>query len=93
MRAVIEAIDGPIRLNVCLISGASCSRELHCPAHPVWTSAQEAMMAVLDASSIAALAIQAAGPQPPSGKWVVGPPGLPARTKTARRTLKQIAAK
>ena len=93
MRAVIEAIDGPIRLNVCLFSGASCSRKLHCPAHPVWTSAQEAMMAVLDASNIAALAIQAAGPQAPSGKWVVAPPGPPAKTKTVRRTLTRVAAK
>jgi Rrf2 family protein len=86
MRAVIEAIDGPIRLNVCLMSGASCSRKLHCSAHPVWTSAQDAMMAVLDASNISTLAIQAAGPRPPSGKWVAAPSGPPAKTKKARRS-------
>jgi len=89
MRAVIEAIDGPIRLNVCLMSGASCGRKLHCPAHPVWTSAQEAMMAVLDASSIAALAIQSAGPQPSSGKWVTAPPGAQAKTKPTQQALTQ----
>lgn len=93
MRAVIEAIDGPIRLNVCLLSGASCSRKLHCPAHPVWTGAQEAMMAVLDAQSIAALAIQAAGPPPPSGKWIVAPPGPPAKKRREPRAQKQAIAK
>jgi Rrf2 family protein len=93
MRQVIEAIEGPIRLNVCLTSGASCSRKLHCPAHPVWMSAQEAMMAVLEASSIAALAASSAGPQPSGGKWVVAPPGPPAKKKTAPRTRKELRLK
>ena len=47
MREVIEAIDGPIFLNVCLVSGKSCGRKAWCPAHPVWAEAQEAMLGVL----------------------------------------------
>ena len=47
MREVVEAIDGPIRLNVCLTTGESCGRMLWCPAHPVWVEAQQAMLAVL----------------------------------------------
>jgi DNA-binding IscR family transcriptional regulator len=56
---VIEAIDGPIRLNVCLSSGASCKRKSYCPAHPIWAKAQEAMMEVLKTATIAQLAAEA----------------------------------
>jgi len=61
--AVIEAIEGPISLNLCLVSGASCKRKAFCPAHPVWASAQEAMLGVLTAATIADLALQDATPQ------------------------------
>jgi Rrf2 family protein len=56
MREVIEAIDGAICLNLCLIPGRSCSRKARCPAHPVWIEAQQAMMEVLSGASIASLA-------------------------------------
>jgi Rrf2 family protein len=56
MREVIEAVDGVIFLNVCLIPGRSCSRKAHCPAHPVWIEAQQAMMRVLSRATIASLA-------------------------------------
>jgi Rrf2 family protein len=63
IRAVIEAIDGPICLNICLISGASCSRKSFCPAHPIWASAQEAMLGVLNTARVADLAVQAVAPR------------------------------
>ena len=63
VRSVIEAIEGPILLNLCLVSGASCKRKSFCPAHTVWTSAQGAMMGVLNAATIADLALQSATPQ------------------------------
>jgi Rrf2 family protein len=63
VRSVIEAIEGPISLNLCLLSGASCKRKSFCPAHSVWASAQEAMMEALNAATIADLALQAAAPQ------------------------------
>ena len=56
IRDVIEAVDGPIRLNVCLIAGRSCSRKSWCPAHPVWAQAQQAMFDVLDRATVAELA-------------------------------------
>jgi len=59
MRDVIEAIDGSICLNVCLVHGRSCPRKARCPAHPVWAKAQQAMLEVLSSASIAALAAQA----------------------------------
>jgi Rrf2 family protein len=59
LRAVVEAIDGPIRLNVCLSSGGSCKRKAYCPAHPIWEKAQEAMLEVLNTATIAELAVEA----------------------------------
>lgn len=56
IRTVIEAVDGPVRLNLCLLEGRPCHRSSWCAAHPVWARAQEAMFAVLDATSIAELA-------------------------------------
>jgi Rrf2 family transcriptional regulator, iron-sulfur cluster assembly transcription factor len=58
MREVIEAIDGPIMLNVCLVSGKSCPRKAKCPAHPVWERAQTAMLDVLSRASIASMAAE-----------------------------------
>jgi Rrf2 family protein len=62
VREVIEAIDGPIMLNVCLTHGQSCNRKSWCPAHPVWVMAQRAMLDVLDVSIIADLAMSASAP-------------------------------
>jgi Rrf2 family protein len=64
MRAVIEAVDGPICLNVCLVSGKSCRRKARCPAHPVWEQAQMAMLEVLSKAMIAELASQTLPPKP-----------------------------
>ena len=56
MREVIEAIDGPMCLNVCLSGGKACARQIWCPAHPVWVKAQQAIVEVLSAARIAELA-------------------------------------
>lgn len=56
MREVIEAIDGPIRLNVCTTEARLCARKTWCPAHPVWSRAQQAVLEVLDKAIIADLA-------------------------------------
>ena len=64
IREVIEAIEGPICLNLCLVSGNSCSRKSSCPAHPVWAKAQEAMLGVLNTATVADLAMQTVTLQP-----------------------------
>jgi Rrf2 family protein len=56
LRTVIEAIDGPIFLNVCLTSGRACERQVPCPVHPVWIKAQQAVLEHLDGATIATLA-------------------------------------
>lgn len=63
VRTVIEAIEGPICLNLCLVHGASCSRKSTCPAHPVWVRAQGAMLGVLNTATVADLAIEAVTPR------------------------------
>jgi len=66
MRQVIEAIDGPLCLNVCLATERSCSRQAWCPAHPVWARAQEAMLSILETATIADLAAQASAVEVPA---------------------------
>ena len=62
IREVIEVIDGPIHLNVCLQHGPSCSRKSRCPAHQVWVKAQTAMLEVLNGATIAGLALRSSRP-------------------------------
>lgn len=59
LREVVEAVDGPIRLNVCVAGGRSCGRKSWCPAHRVWVRAQHAMMEVLEGATVAGMASQA----------------------------------
>lgn len=60
MREVIEAIDGPICLNVCLNGGRECERKTWCPAHPVWARAQRAMIDVLMSVTVSSMATKIA---------------------------------
>jgi Rrf2 family protein len=53
---VVEAIEGPTQLNLCLPQGPNCSRKEWCGAHPVWAEAQAALVKVLGKASIAQLA-------------------------------------
>ncbi|MEI9975767.1 MAG: Rrf2 family transcriptional regulator [Ignavibacteriota bacterium] len=57
---VVEAIEGPMRLNVCLNSDRACARQEWCPAHEVWVRAQSAVADVLRAANITELAQQEA---------------------------------
>jgi Rrf2 family protein len=61
---VVESIDGPIALNVCLTSGRSCDRQPECAAHRVWLRAQSAMLAVLSEAMIMEM-VSANGPHRP----------------------------
>jgi Rrf2 family protein len=62
---VVEAIEGPIRLNICLTSDHACTRQGWCPAHGVWAGAQAAMLQVLQEATISTLAGQAAAARRP----------------------------
>ena len=57
---VVEAIEGPVRFNICLSSEHACTRQEWCPAHGVWAEAQGAMLGVLQSVSIDNLAAKLA---------------------------------
>ena len=57
---VVEAVEGPVRLNLCLTGPSACERQNWCPAHAVWAEAQAAMNAVLKRATINAMAEEAA---------------------------------
>jgi len=44
---VIEALDGPVRLNRCVIEPSACPRDDHCPVHGVWAKAQADLTSLL----------------------------------------------
>lgn len=56
---VVEAAEGPIGLERCVLQGGPCSWEKSCPVHVPWASAQKAMAAQLDATTFADLAAAA----------------------------------
>ena len=56
VKAAIEAIDGPIQLNLCVSPEEHCRRRNHCPVHPLWACAQRAIVRVLDSETIESLA-------------------------------------
>ena len=60
MLDVVEAIEGPLHLNLCLQSGQACGRSPWCAAHTVWARAQSALAQVLASASIDDLARQSA---------------------------------
>ena len=53
---IVEAIDGPILLNICLSPDTPCGRSNGCQAHRVWAKAQTALREVLGAAVIEEMA-------------------------------------
>lgn len=53
---VIEAVDGPILLNRCLLRSGACEREPYCAAHDVWADIQARFIQDLDAVTMRELA-------------------------------------
>jgi Rrf2 family protein len=56
---VVEAIDGPIRLNECVADGGVCSFENQCPIRLVWCEAQDELVARLKRTDFAQLLAKA----------------------------------
>ena len=68
LRQAIEAIEGPIFLNVCLIKKGECHRDEFCPVHQVWQEAQRKLMEVLDNKTMAQLVQDAEKLKGPAAK-------------------------
>lgn len=56
LRETIDAVEGPIHLNVCLIKKGECPKDDVCPVHPVWREAQEKLLEVLESKTMLDLA-------------------------------------
>jgi Rrf2 family iron-sulfur cluster assembly transcriptional regulator len=56
LRRVIEAAEGPIRINRCLVRPGLCDRTPTCPVHPVWRRIRSVLLRELDAVRVADLA-------------------------------------
>jgi len=56
MLRVVEAIDGPGRLDRCLGGGAECNERIACGMHDAWTALRSRIMDYLGGTSIADLA-------------------------------------
>jgi len=50
---VIEAVEGDSRRRTCVLRGGPCGTDGHCDVHDVFFRGQEAMLAALDAESLA----------------------------------------
>lgn len=53
---VLEALEGPVRLNRCVIQPDACPRNEFCQVHLVWAQAQADLVQVLQATTFDALA-------------------------------------
>jgi len=56
---VIEALDGPVRLNRCVLAPGLCPRDDVCPVHDIWAQVQADLTDVLSTTSFEALADRA----------------------------------
>ena len=56
LREVVEAAEGPVALDTCVLSGGPCDWVEACPIHDTWSEAQAAFKTRLDATTLADLA-------------------------------------
>jgi Rrf2 family protein len=62
LKQVIEAVEGPIYLNRCLLGPGTCPRDSFCPVHPVWGRIQALVSRELESVRIQDLAAAAGKP-------------------------------
>ena len=56
LKMIIEAVEGPIALNNCLLDHGYCTNREKCAVAETWRDAQGAMLGVLERDSLAELA-------------------------------------
>jgi Rrf2 family protein len=57
---VIEALEGPIQLNRCLIDPQDCPQNGKCAVHDIWSQAQAELIELLHATTFSDLASERA---------------------------------
>ena len=63
LRDVIEAAEGPLALNRCVVAAGACPRDRSCTVHPIWVRLQLLLARELGAVSVAELAAVPRGPE------------------------------
>jgi Rrf2 family protein len=58
LREVVEAVEGPIVPNRCLIGAGACARGEECNVHPVWRKVQSQVVQILEGVTIEELALK-----------------------------------
>ncbi len=53
---VMQAVDEPMALNVCLLEGHACERECTCPVHDMWAEAKSSFEQIFSRHTVADLA-------------------------------------
>ena len=53
LRAVVEAIDGPLQLTRCMTTTASCPAEHGCSTKPVWHKVKKSIYQLLEEQTLA----------------------------------------
>ncbi len=56
LKEVLEAVEGPIALNLCLTDPPGCERTGFCTVHPVWVAIQRRFLEDLSSVTVADLA-------------------------------------
>ena len=56
LREVVEAVEGPILPNRCLLGSGVCDRASGCHVHDVWREVQTSVVTILDSITIEQLA-------------------------------------
>ena len=52
---VVEAVDGPIDMNICVLNEDACSRVDECEIHPIWVSIQKDVRKLLASRDFATM--------------------------------------
>src|SRR5437867_4535820 len=68
---VIEALEGPIMLSDCLDDASACARNGGCSQPEMWQAVREAMMSVLDDTTIGDLAERERAAQSGGERYVI----------------------
>ena len=56
LREVIEAVEGPIMPNRCLMEDGTCDRDGYCKVHRIWHKVQSSILDILESVTIEEMA-------------------------------------
>ncbi|HTR63698.1 MAG TPA: Rrf2 family transcriptional regulator [Candidatus Binataceae bacterium] len=76
-RDIIEAVEGPIKLNVCTDGSSSCALQPTCRMYRVWEKGQRVLLEVFSDTSLSEIASS----KVPGGGFIESPPPVESVVK------------